>query len=229
MSNFEGRVVISAGKELDRHANRADCLSPEEMRRARAFHSGVDSRAFQARRVFLRETLGRELGVPAAGVDLTISISGKPAVRSQNIPLWFSQSAVADYTVVAISDEGDVGVDIESSAREFDHFAIARRWFTRSECCRIEADASSGEARLEFLRSWTAREAVAKLTGEGMASAIERYELRAHPMRVVCRDDNRTIEVEVTAFPPLVMAVVWSSKDAPSQPDPSSIIAATQP
>jgi 4'-phosphopantetheinyl transferase len=210
VSRFAGRVLTTAGEELDRHANRADCLSPDEKRRALAFKYRRDCRAFQARRVFLRETLGRELGVPPAEVELTTSTSGKPAVRTLNGPVWFSQSALTDYTVIAINREGDVGVDIESAAREFDHLAIARRWFTQNEFCRIDAAASTGDARLVFLQCWTAREAVAKLTGEGMASAIDRYELLVHPLRVVRRDNNRTTPVDVTADPPYVMAIVWS-------------------
>ena len=48
------------------------------------------------------------------------------------------------------------------------------------------------------------------LTGEGIASAIERYELLTHPPRVVCRADEGVIPVEITVDLPYVTAVVWS-------------------
>lgn len=184
MTRFRGRLCRAEGEALLRRARLFDWLSDEERARAARYRAGPAG-LFVARRVFLREVLAEELGVAPCAVPIRTENGGRPAIDLEGEVPFFSQSSTGDATVVAVSDEGAVGVDLESLDRVVDFAGIARRWFSPGEVGRIEANPSADGAWTEFLTIWTAREAVAKLTGEGMVRAMGHHEVLTDPLRVV--------------------------------------------
>ena len=82
--------------------------------------------------------------------------SGKPCFQNgkPNFSISHSKNAV----MVAIS-ESAVGVDIEMRREDMETDRINRRFF--------------GEENRDFFRLWTEKEALAKMTGEGLAKALK--------------------------------------------------------
>ncbi|MFC7738760.1 4'-phosphopantetheinyl transferase family protein [Roseomonas sp. GCM10028921] len=83
----------------------------------------------------------------------------------------------------ALASEGAVGVDAEWLGGLADLSAVARHALApgEQECLRIVAP---GEARGLFMRFWTAKEAVSKALGQGLALPFEGIVLALDPFRV---------------------------------------------
>ena len=90
---------------------------------------------------------------------------GKP--HFENSRIEFSLSHSHGYAAAAISDESNVGIDVEAaeiSPEKADK--LAKRFFTEDEKQAIEADPDS------FLRLWTIKEAYAKMQGTPLSELI---------------------------------------------------------
>ena len=97
------------------------------------------------------EANGRPLvidGQGRAGPDLSLSHSGH----------WLA---------AAVCPRGRVGVDVETPRPGRDRAGLARAWLSAAEQARVAAE---GEAAL--LAFWTMREAIGKLSGDGLALAL---------------------------------------------------------
>jgi 4'-phosphopantetheinyl transferase len=87
---------------------------------------------------------------------------GKPRVEEGGP--HFSISHAGDYVVVAVTDDGPMGVDVELITRGDDK--IDRR-------VRADSERSAGGA--DLMRRWVRKEAVLKATGHGLAVPMTRF------------------------------------------------------
>ncbi len=114
--------------------------------------------------LLLAELLERA-NIPSRDLILDRHESGKP--RFKNSKIEFSLSHSHGYAAAAISDESNVGIDVEAaeiSPEKADK--LAKRFFTEDEKQFIEADTDS------FLRLWTRKEAYAKMLGTPLSELI---------------------------------------------------------
>jgi phosphopantetheinyl transferase len=125
-------------------------LSAAERERAGEPPFGPRKRRYVARQGALREILGRQLGLPAAEVEIARSVGGKP-VLAGDLDLRFSVSDSADLALVAIAGH-EVGVDVEQ---------VRAR----------PASLRSSLGREKFFERWTRAEAVGKARGTGLMRA----------------------------------------------------------
>lgn len=121
-------------------------------------------------RWLLRQLLA-EAGCPDGLSHLMVSPGGRPYLPG--VPLDFSPTHTAGFVAVALTDAGTVGLDAETP-RERDVSRLLRaadRWFTPGECARVRAalDENPADGERAFLRVWTAKEALVKRTGTGLA------------------------------------------------------------
>ena len=112
------------------------------------------------------------LNMPAENVLLLEGAHGRPELATAN-GLSFNWSHCEDLAVVAIARDIVPGIDLERLRARPRALDIARRYFAADE---IEMLASvSEDARHEvFLRLWTAKEAVLKALGHGIAFGLHR-------------------------------------------------------
>lgn len=96
--------------------------------------------------------------------------NGKPYL--QDYPLYFNLSHSGNYVVCAISTR-EVGVDIQEY-KKADVERLARRFFSKEEQSFLKACAHEKEQNELFYHLWTRKEAYGKLTGEGIAAAIDK-------------------------------------------------------
>lgn len=123
--------------------------------------------------VFLCSMLSLYLGREIAPHDFVRGEFGKPALREPG-RLGFNLSHCGRAAVVALALDVDVGVDIEwLGGRERPYAAMARRYFRGEEADWIAAQPAD-RMQKAFLDLWTAKEAVLKATGRGIAFGLDR-------------------------------------------------------
>lgn len=124
-------------------------------------------------RFVLRLLLGAYLGVPGRDVALSRTDAGKPvlAPSHSDSELAFNLSHAGALLAVAVARGVAIGIDIESRDRHVRTAALARRCFSDAERRRL-AELADGDARTEFLRRWSVREAVIKARGGTLAEHL---------------------------------------------------------
>lgn len=140
-------------------------LSDVEVNRRGAYMRENDRARFTLGAVLLRLVVGARLGLDAAAVhvDRTCADCGQPHGRPRltDSELHLSVTHSGDFTGIAVTAAGPVGIDVEV-VRSFDYRALLDDVLAHEERER--------EPTLqEFFRYWTRKEAVLKATGAGLA------------------------------------------------------------
>lgn len=143
----------------------AQRLDTDERARHDSLVRPVDRVRFLGRRLLLRAILAHSFGLPSDGLCFARQDHGKPVLR-RHPDLHFNASHAGDWLLVATSRHAPVGVDIERVMPELDW-----RTLLNEVCCPAEARAclTSSDPRTAFFRLWTAKEAVLKARGTGLA------------------------------------------------------------
>jgi 4'-phosphopantetheinyl transferase len=148
-------------------------LSPEERARAAKFRSLADERRFCASRLLFRQLVADHLGMKPGEVRFGAPPGAKPVVivPSGTRELFSSLSRSVDFCAAALSDEGEVGVDIEQERDGVDILAAGNAWLNEGENLAVLSMEGEPARREAFFRLWCAREAVSKALGLGLALA----------------------------------------------------------
>ncbi|MEI6034328.1 MAG: 4'-phosphopantetheinyl transferase superfamily protein [Verrucomicrobiae bacterium] len=142
----------------------SDALPDAERKRAGEFQSDLARAAFAAGRAGIRRAAAIYTGLSSRDLVISQSPSGKPFFEGVDLHFNLSHSG----GVIAAAFSGDpVGLDIEPPGRQRDFHGIARRFFHPDEAEGISCER-------DFLDLWTAKEAVLKLAGCGLAGGLER-------------------------------------------------------
>jgi len=105
------------------------------------------------------------------------SDTGRPYVAPDQSPLSFNLSHSGDKLLVAVSQYGDPGIDVESVQREVQIQSVAERYFFPSEARHLALLATAPQAQRDwFLRLWTLKESAVKATGLGLSRALRKFE-----------------------------------------------------
>lgn len=140
------------------------CLSSEEQDRLSQMSAPHRRQSFVAGRWLIRQSLARVVGTSPGEVELRIGPNG--AISAPSPAPWFSLSHGKGAIGLALSAHGPLGLDIEIRRPVPEAAAIARDW-PKGDQVVIAQDRPEEPA--EFLRLWTAREAVLKCFGRGLA------------------------------------------------------------
>jgi 4'-phosphopantetheinyl transferase len=145
-------------------------LSPDERTRAARMALGRDRRAFITTRAALRVLLAEETGVAPERLSLRVAPDGRPAMSDPHAPeLDFSVSHTTGLSLIALARGMRVGADVELRRAISDPLAIAGQMFDRHAVDGLRS-LPLRERERALLRLWTGAEAVAKLTGLGVAA-----------------------------------------------------------
>jgi len=172
----------------DRHRTLLDGLETE--RRSR-YRIDTDRDRFTLATVLLRAVTGQATGVDASAVviDRTCDSCGDPHGRPRlpRTNLEASISHSADVVIVAVTQAGPVGVDIEQVGAA-DHTDLVSTVCTRSEQRNVAT-------ATDFYAYWTRKEAVLKATGEGLARTMTSIEVTPPGVRPSLVSLDRTTDV----------------------------------
>ena len=160
---------------LNAHVSPVDWLDESERGRFDALRQVQDRSAFLTSRMLLMVLVGRLAGTPRDLVRLSYHCArcgrshGRPVVVAPQAAVGWqvSLSHTGGHVMVAATDAGPVGVDVERSAATgfegFDSVALTCAERTEVERC---APAARARARAVY---WARKEAVLKATGQGLA------------------------------------------------------------
>jgi phosphopantetheine--protein transferase-like protein len=109
-------------------------------------------------------------GKNPAQLEFAILPEGKPFFPCTP-DLHFNLSHSGDFVFIAFSSD-PVGFDIENLQRKADFQKLAARYFQSQE--RELMDRSEKEKNFAFLEIWTAKEAMIKLVGSGIALGLDK-------------------------------------------------------
>jgi hypothetical protein len=117
----------------------------------------------------LRYLIERTFGIPGAWAPIELSATGKPRLVGVR-DFAFNLSHSGDWVVLATSEGGSVGIDIEPSQapRNLAVERISARYFHPPEQ-RALAALDPSQRRTGFARLWTLKEAYLKATGRGLS------------------------------------------------------------
>jgi 4'-phosphopantetheinyl transferase len=151
-------------------------LSVDERERAERLRNADGSRRFVTRRAFLRRALSMYTHAAPESLRFVYGEVGKPALDLPRTRVQFNQSDSENWSVMAVTLDDRVGVDIEVLRPRSVLDVVAGEVFTDAE--RAALASVSEEKRLAaFLTGWTRKEAIIKATGNGLASPLKSIEV----------------------------------------------------
>lgn len=114
-----------------------------------------------------RRILADRLGADPAGLRFATGRWGKPELADHKI--FHSLSHSGEVAMVAVSDAGPVGVDVEAIRPDLPAVRLARTFFRPHEARGV---AASTDPPARYVRLWTRKEAAGKVTGVGLERAL---------------------------------------------------------
>jgi 4'-phosphopantetheinyl transferase len=151
-------------------------LAADERVRADKFGFDGPRRRFVVARGALRLLLAEYLGVRPEDVAFDVDGGGKPrlATRRAASDLRFNVSHSGDLALIAVAVGCEIGVDVEQLREVSNLQRIAQRYFHPGEVDDVLGTAPE-ERPAAFLRCWTAKEAVLKACGTGIAGKLDTF------------------------------------------------------
>lgn len=193
----------------------AESLSADERRRAERFHFEHVRRRFVNSHGALRQLLGRYLGAQPADIAFVADDRGKPRIvnavsAKTTCDLRFNLSHSSELALVAIAAGAEVGVDVEQIRAVSNIERLARRYFHAAEADEVLA-AEGDQRDAQFMRCWTAKEAVVKAYGSGIGAGLNRFRV---PL-----SESFTGWIDLSALPEpcFLDARCWLSRLAPRE------------
>ena len=145
-------------------------LTESEMNFSKRYASADSKEVYLKGRSGLRAFASLYASIAPSDVKIEITKSGKPFF--ENIAdLHFNISHSGSEVAIAFSTQ-PVGFDMEVLDRKRNCLAIAERFFTAEESREVKMAGDS--ANKLFARLWTAKEAMLKLSGEGLVGGLDR-------------------------------------------------------
>jgi 4'-phosphopantetheinyl transferase len=157
-------------------------LSADERARAARFHFPRDRQYFTATRALLRTILGSYLDSNPAEILFRYSEKEKPSLSpsQSGSDVEFNVSHSGERALLAFARGRALGVDVEKLREDFDHAAIARRFFSEQEQQQLAA-LPSAERHHGFFRCWTRKEAYIKAQGTGLSLPLRQFDVSLRP------------------------------------------------
>jgi 4'-phosphopantetheinyl transferase len=168
-------------------------LDEGERMRAARFYRDADRVRYVATRTALRALLGERVGVRPSLLRFSTAHRGKPElVLAGNAPS-FNVSHSGEHALIAISTARDVGIDVEHVDPELNWQPLLDLVCTDAERQTL-LDEPQWRQRESFFRFWTAKEALLKTIGVGIAEGLRALEVSLIQERIQARivSGNRT-------------------------------------
>jgi 4'-phosphopantetheinyl transferase len=157
-------------------------LSVDEQARAARFHFERDRQHFIVARGCLRTILARYLEIAPRNIQFSYTSYGKPELSSppQAQPLNFNLAHSGGFALYALTELGEIGVDLEHVRPEFAGDDIARRFFSSDEVARL-TELHANVRHEAFFNCWTRKEAFIKAKGIGLSLPLDQFDVTLAP------------------------------------------------
>ena len=163
----DGREMIYLNDDIEHFDWQAalPLLSDQRREQCLKFKHEQGRKTCAAAYLLLCEGLSKEYGIEEPPV-LEYGEHGKPSIVGHP-EIYFNMSHCKEAAICVLSDK-PVGVDIESIRRYSE--SLARYTMNDAEMAQIER---AERREVEFVRLWTLKEAVLKLSGEGIRNDMK--------------------------------------------------------
>ena len=164
--------------DTERETSAFGWLDQSEQARLERIQAARRRREFVLCRSALRAVLCDRLDCDNTQLSFEDSEQGKPSalVRAAAAAIDFSVSHSGGHALIAVVEEGRVGIDVEDRSTTRDIDGAASLTFTPAE--QAELAAMSGARKTEFFyRIWTMKEALIKALGVGFGLNPSRFEI----------------------------------------------------
>ncbi len=158
-------------------------ITPEELQRVTEIRAQRRRQEYMCGRALLRNTLERWTGEPAISHRLTTTERGKPVcIDGPALSVTHSGNLVA----CAVTDCGDIGIDLEVPKRRRRTTDIARSYFSSEEACWLATQPAD-----RFPMLWVLKEACLKSIGLGLGG-LDRFCFKVLPPKIeaTIKDDS---------------------------------------
>ncbi len=145
-------------------------LSLEEQELYASFSTQKKQKEFIFTRGCLRFLLGQYLKKEPSQLQFTILKNGKPFLKEGD--LFFNLSHSHNQALIAISQDFEVGVDLEYLHSKRSIQKIAHRYFSEQEKTLLQKTPQEKKEKVAY-QLWTAKEALMKGSGEGLPLGID--------------------------------------------------------
>lgn len=154
-------------------------LSHEERNRANRFRFSKDRDHFVASRGQLRQVLSIYTKTNPEHISIMQNAYGKPCLPEPAV-VKFNLTHSGSLGLLAVTNNQEVGIDLEDNRRKVDFMNIARRYFAVREARVLEN--LPGELRpAAFFACWTRKEAFVKAQGQGLHIPLSDFEVTLAP------------------------------------------------
>jgi len=164
-------------------------LGDVERARAQRFHFDHDRFSYVAAHALGRGLLAAWTGIAASAWDFTVDDFGKPEVAAPAWPrrLRLNLSHTRGLAAAVLTEDCDVGVDVEWLDRRPVEDGLAQRFFAAAECAQLAAMAPQARHH-GFLDFWTLKEAYVKAIGKGLAQPLDSFAFTLDPLSIAFDD-----------------------------------------
>lgn len=190
------RFALHAGPET--LSGLASVLADDEHERAARFVFARDRRRFVVARATLRHVLGRYAVKSPQALAFEYGPHGKPSLVAPK--LSFNLAHSEDLALLAVARSGRLGIDLEAE-RALDLLSLARTTFSAREAAALAALPLEARARA-FFHVWTCKEACVKALGQGLAYALDRFEVGLEPPARLLRCELELADWALVSFEP---------------------------
>ncbi|MBX9586653.1 MAG: 4'-phosphopantetheinyl transferase superfamily protein [Gammaproteobacteria bacterium] len=149
-------------------------LTEEEKKNAAQFKFDKHRRRYIISHAVMRTILADQLQIPIEKLVISTLEKGKPFIPHNT--LFFNLSHSEDLAVLAVSWQGNVGIDVEYMKNDLSTLDIGRRFFHPLEYDQLK-NASPEQQHEFFYRCWTGKEAFLKTKGHGVANHLQSFAL----------------------------------------------------
>lgn len=149
-------------------------LSAPEKKRWNGFYFPQDKQTFYQSHNALRLILSQYLSEKPGEIEYESTSFGKPFLKNKR--LQFNLSHTDTMAVIAVTEDAEIGVDIESLHRKVEYDDLAKRFFCEAEYQKL-VQVYTDEKRNAFFNCWTRKEAFIKAVGEGLSYPLNDFEV----------------------------------------------------
>lgn len=150
-------------------------LDEQELQRAKRLRSQEKARSFVVARARLRQILAGYLDQEPQDLVFNYGPAGKPVLAGLADAPAFNLSHSGGWGLCAVTDQGEVGVDVETIDPALDYAKLAERFFSNAEKQWLR-DCQESRRRRCFYRIWTRKEAWLKGKGGGFSDPSQDLE-----------------------------------------------------
>lgn len=177
-------------------------LAVDEIERADRFRFPIHRERFTIARALLRKTLCLYLDSAPEKITFSYGHRGKPYLQSNPTTLQFNVSHSHDMAVYAVTQEAEMGVDIEKIDPPFKE-DVAKGFFSTEEYKAL-MQLPVAERSGAFYHIWSRKEAVIKALGEGLYAPLDTFSVspRETIESIVLPQNSLSYHVESFLFHP---------------------------